>query len=184
MSDPTEKKRMPWDGMMELMQQYTTSVPVKKMPWDGLDTTQKEPYKLPPLKQDKQFETVFSKLIQAESRGQHTDKSGKLITSSAGATGISQLMGPTAAKPGYGVEPLKDKSEAEYLRVGRDYLKAMLKEFDGDYRKAVAAYNAGPGNIKKAVAKGGDKWEDHLPKPSETKPYMSKILGEQVAQKR
>lgn len=152
MSEPVEKKKMPWDGMMDLVQQYMNPVTVKKMPWDGLGLDKPEPYKIPPLKQDKQFETVFSKLIQAESRGQHMDKNGKLTTSSAGATGISQLMGPTAAKPGYGVEPLKDKSEAEYLRVGRDYLKAMLKEFDGDYRKAVAAYNAGPGNIKKAVA--------------------------------
>ena len=178
MRDPAENPRMPWDGIVEMVFGAKDTKPKKVNPWDGVDTTPKDSYKPQPLKQDKQFETVFSKLIQAESRGQHTDKSGKLITSSAGATGISQLMGPTAAKPGYGVEPLKDKSEAEYLRVGRDYLKAMLKEFDGDYRKAVAAYNAGPGNIKKAVAKGGVKWEDHLPKPSETKPYMKKILGE------
>lgn len=121
---------------------------------------------------------MFSKLIHAESKGAHTDATGALTTSGAGAQGITQLMAKTAQKPGYGVEPVKDKSEKEYLRFGRDYLKAMLNEFGGDYRKAVAAYNAGPGSIKKAVEKGGERWEDHLPKPSETKPYMTKILGE------
>ena len=136
------------------------------------------PAKEPPAQKEHKFETVFSNLINEESKGKHTDATGALTTSGVGAQGITQLMAKTAKKPGYGVEPVKDTSEKEYLRFGRDYLKAMLKEFGGDYRKAVAAYNAGPGSIKKAVARGGDKWEDHLPKPSETKPYMTKILGE------
>ena len=172
----------PWDGLIGAVQEFTSSTvnAVKKaMPWDGVDTTPTSTVPVAPAKAPvkDRFEQVFSKLIHAESKGAHTDATGALTTSGAGAQGITQLMAKTAQKPGYGVEPVKDKSEKEYLRFGRDYLKAMLKEFGGDYRKAVAAYNAGPGSIKKAVEKGGERWEDHLPKPSETKPYMTKILG-------
>lgn len=123
------------------------------------------------------FEQVFSKLINAESRGKHIDASGKLTTSSAGAQGITQLMPETAKAPGFGIKPVQDQSEGEYLRVGRQYLQALVKEFDGDYRKAVAAYNAGIGNVKKAITKGGENWEQFLPKKSETLPYLNKILG-------
>lgn len=126
------------------------------------------------------FEQVFEKLIQAESRGKHMDESGKLTTSPAGAQGITQLMPATAKKPGFGIEPVKDTSEAEYKRVGKEYLQALVGEFGGDFEKAVAAYNAGPGNVKKAVEKGGDKWKDFLPKREETLPYLKRILGEQA----
>jgi hypothetical protein len=127
------------------------------------------------------FDTVFDKLIQAESRGRHRDASGRLTTSPVGAKGITQVMPKTAKNPGYGVKPIQDDSEEEYLRFGRDYLTAMWNEFDGDARKAVAAYNAGAGNVKKAVARareGGGDWTQYLPKKSETIPYMNKILGE------
>lgn len=126
------------------------------------------------------FNKVFDKLIQAESRGRHRDSSGKLTTSPVGAKGITQVMRKTGQDPGYGVAPLKDQSEAEYIRFGRDYLQAMLKEFNGDYPKALAAYNAGPGNVKKAIRKAknsGGNWTDYLPKKSETIPYIKKILG-------
>lgn len=126
------------------------------------------------------FEQVFEKLIQAESRGKHMDESGKLTTSPAGAQGITQLMPATAKKPGFGIEPVKDTSESEYKRVGKEYLQALVGEFGGDFEKAVAAYNAGPANVKKAVEKGGDKWKDFLPKKSETIPYLERVLGEQA----
>lgn len=128
-----------------------------------------------------QFDRVFENLIQAESRGRHKTN-GRLTTSPVGARGITQVMPKTGEDPGYGIKPLQNDSEEEYRRFGRDYLAAMVNEFDGDYRKAVAAYNAGPGNVKKAVAKaeekGGD-WVQYLPKKSETIPYMKKILGEE-----
>jgi hypothetical protein len=122
------------------------------------------------------FEQVFSKLISAESGGKHSDAQGYLLASGQGAEGITQLMRATAADPGYGVQPVKDRSEKEYKRFGRDYLQAMVKEFGGDYEKALAAYNAGVGNVKAAVAKGGKDWKSHLPKPEETLPYIKKIL--------
>jgi len=126
-------------------------------------------------------DSVFEKLIQAESRGRHRDRSGRLTTSPVGAQGITQVMPKTGQDPGYGVTPLRDNSEEEFRRFGRDYLRAMLKEFNGDYRKAVAAYNAGPGNVKKAIRKAelpGEDWTQYIPKRSETLPYMERILGE------
>lgn len=127
------------------------------------------------------FDKVFENLIQAESRGRHRT-GGRLTTSPVGAKGITQVMPKTGIAPGYGVQPLQNDSEQEYRRFGRDYLSAMINEFGGDFRKAVAAYNAGPGNVKKAITKaekeGGD-WVQYLPKKSETIPYMKEILGEE-----
>lgn len=123
------------------------------------------------------FDTVFNKLIGQESGGNHTDSSGNLTTSPKGAKGITQVMPNTGDDPGFGVDPIKDKSQSEYIRFGKDYLKAMLKEFDGDYEKALAAYNSGVGNVKKAIEDGGSKWKDKLPKKEETIPYINNILG-------
>jgi hypothetical protein len=53
-------------------------------------------------------------------------------------------MPETAAKPGYGVTPIKDlrkATEEEHKIFATDYFKAMLKEFDGDVEKALGAYN-------------------------------------------
>lgn len=127
------------------------------------------------------FERVFGRLIQAESRGKHMSEGGTLTTSPVGAQGITQLMPKTAADPGYGIEPVKDQSEGEYLRVGKSYFKAMLTNFDGDYEKALAAYNAGSKNVRNAInkaTKAGDasKWREHLPKGQETNPYIDKIM--------
>ena len=126
------------------------------------------------------IESIFPALIQAESGGKHIDeKTGKLTTSGRGAEGISQLLPSTAKKPGYGLQPVKDKSEEEYSRLGKEYLQKMYEKF-GNWEKALAAYNAGVGNVIKAEGKaerfGGD-WKEYLPKKDETLPYIKKILG-------
>ena len=173
---PSSKKKMPWDYSIEEAVQAAKE-------WFGYDTKPK-PVKAPveaskalPKPSGDKFDVVFASLVKAESRGQHIDAKGNLTTSGVGAKGITQVMRKTGEDPGYGVAPLKDQSEGEYIRFGKDYLKAMLNEFDNDYEKALAAYNAGVGSVKKAITKGGEKWKDHLPKKSETLPYIDKILG-------
>lgn len=173
---PSSKKKMPWDYSIEEAVQAAKE-------WIGYDTKPK-PVKAPveaskalPKPSGDKFDVVFASLVKAESRGQHTDAKGNLTTSGVGAKGITQVMRKTGEDPGYGVAPLKDQSEGEYIRFGKDYLKAMLNEFDNDYEKALAAYDAGVGSVKKAITKGGEKWKDHLPKKSETLPYIDKILG-------
>lgn len=151
--------------------------PWMKMWGSDLPKPKQAPVEVPAAFIEPQFETVFARLIHQESKGKHTNPDGTLVTSKAGAEGITQLMKATAAKPGYGIEPVKDKSEKEYLRVGREYLKAMLTEFNNDYEKALAAYNAGVGNVKKAIKKGGEDWKEYLPRKEETHPYIDNILA-------
>lgn len=126
------------------------------------------------------FEQVFKGLIHQESRGRHTDAKGNLTTSSAGAQGITQVMPKTGRQPGYGVRPLQNNSEAEYLRFGNDYFAAMVKQFKGNIPKALAAYNGGVGTVNIAVSKARaagkpETWEAYLPK--ESRDYVRLIHG-------
>ena len=129
---------------------------------------------------DPTFNKVFSNLLVAESGNRHRKKDGSLVTSPVGAQGITQVMPLTQKDPGYGVRPAQNDTKEEFLRVGKEYLAAMYKEFGGDWAKAAAAYNAGPGNVHNAIkraAKSGKGWMEHLPKPSETVPYVNKLLA-------
>lgn len=91
-------------------------------------------------------------LFKTESNNTHRNADGTVVQgpvtkSGDRAQGVGQVMPKTAKDPGYGVKPAKDDSEAENRRVSRDYLIAMLDKYDGDTEKALAAYNAGPGNV-------------------------------------
>jgi len=89
--------------------------------------------------------------------------------SPAGAVGIAQIMPATARDPGYGVRPIDDPRDPEEgLRFGAEYMRAMLDRYNGDYKLALAAYNAGAGAVDKA---GG------VPPFEETQNYVRAILG-------
>ena len=106
---------------------------------------------------------LFRRLIAQESRGDPTAVSG------AGAEGLGQVMRDTARDPGYGVTPLAAENlqdPAENLRFSAEYFAAMLNEFE-DPALALAAYNAGPGAVKKY---------DGVPPFEETQNYVSTIL--------
>jgi soluble lytic murein transglycosylase-like protein len=119
-------------------------------------------------------------VIKAESGGQRYGKDGKLLESPKGAKGEMQVMDATNLDPGYGVKPAKDSSPEERARVGRDYLDAMVKEFKGDIPMALAAYNAGPGAVQKAVEAANKQrtsnWLGNM--PAETQAYVAKITKE------
>ncbi len=100
-------------------------------------------------------ESLFLALIYQESRFNPCAKS------SAGATGLTQLMPGTAA--GLGVD---ENNIEDNLRGGARYLKQQLRKFDGDTNLALAAYNAGPG----AVSKYGG-----IPPFKETQGYVASI---------
>ncbi len=84
--------------------------------------------------------------------------------SPAGAQGLSQLMPDTAR--GLGVTDPFDVGQN--LRAGAQYLKQQIDHFGGDVVKALAAYNAGAGNVEKY---GG------VPPFPETQRYVDTIMS-------
>lgn len=101
---------------------------------------------------------IFVRQIQQESGFSPTAKSG------AGAIGIAQFMPGTAA--GMGVDPADPYAALDAAAR----LDAQNLSKYGSYDKALAAYNAGPGNVDKY---GG------VPPFEETQRYVNNILGGQ-----
>ena len=83
-------------------------------------------------------------------------------TSKSGAMGIMQLM-PATAK-GLGVTDAYDPEQN--IMGGAKYIASLLDKYDGNVSYALAAYNAGSGNVKKY---GG------VPPFEETQNYVKKV---------
>lgn len=129
---------------------------------------------------------LVTTVATAESDNRDLNADGSVVTSPKGAKGRMQVMDTTNTDPGFGVTAARDDSLEERARVGRDYLQAMLQNYGGNLTQALAAYNAGPGNVDKALAaadKADDRanWMNYLPKPSETIPYVRGILAKYEA---
>ncbi|MGD9057132.1 MAG: transglycosylase SLT domain-containing protein [Desulfobacterales bacterium] len=83
--------------------------------------------------------------------------------SRAGAKGLMQLMPATAKE--LGVTDSFDINQN--IDGGAKYLRQMLDRFGGNVRKALAAYNAGPGTVI--------KYNGRVPYP-ETRQYVKRVL--------
>lgn len=116
---------------------------------------------------------VDAKLIDSIMAGESSYAKG--ATSSAGASGLMQLM-PDTAK-GLGVTNIYDP--AQNIEGGTKYISQMLSKYKNNMELALAAYNAGPGRVDQAIKKAGGShsWPEvskYLPK--ETQDYVPKVL--------
>ena len=108
----------------------------------------------------------------------------KNIVSHAGARGLSQLMPPTARSvAGWLGIKVTDKSmfvPSTNLRIGGRYLHYLMKRYGGDPFIALAAYNAGEGNVDKwRRARGNvplDEFVEAIPF-RETRHYVKRVSG-------
>lgn len=99
----------------------------------------------------------FVRQIQAESGFNPRARSP------AGALGIAQIMPATAR--GWGVDPM---NPAAALDAAARAMSRYLRSYRNDWRLALAAYNAGPGAVRRY---GG------VPPYSETRTYIHRVLG-------
>lgn len=96
--------------------------------------------------------------------------------SKAGATGLWQLMYGTGKYLGLDINSYIDerRDPAKSTEVAVEYLNKLYKMY-GDWHLVLAAYNSGPGNVNKAIARaGGNKnfWEIMQYLPAETRGYV------------
>ena len=109
--------------------------------------------------------------------------------SRTGALGLMQLMPNTAKEVARKLKIKYKKSklitnENYNIRLGSYYLKYLLKRYDGSKVLTLAAYNAGPANLKKWLSNMGDPrkkgidplvWIELIPYP-ETRNYVKRVL--------
>lgn len=116
----------------------------------------------------------YDELIEAASKKFGIDKKliqSVILTESAGkadaksranAKGLMQLMDSTATDMG-----VKNPwNPEENINGGTKYLSKLLAKYDGDTDMALAAYNAGPGNVKKY---------NGIPPFKETQNYIKRV---------
>jgi Rod binding domain-containing protein len=101
---------------------------------------------------------IIKSIIMTESAGNNK------AVSSAKAKGLMQLMDSTAVD--MGVKNVFNPKEN--INGGTKYFAQMLRQYGGDVKLALAAYNAGPSNVEKF---------NGVPPFDETKNYINKVLG-------
>jgi len=116
----------------------------------------------------------------------------RAAVSHAGARGLMQLMPgtarETAGKLGMSYDPGSLTNDTDYnIMLGSSYFERIYRLY-GSYPLAVAAYNAGPGNVNKWLKANGDPrtpgvdmidWIEAIP-IYETKNYVQRVLENAV----
>jgi membrane-bound lytic murein transglycosylase D len=100
-----------------------------------------------------------------------------------GAAGLWQFMPRTASHLGLRQDAWYDgrRDVIAATNAALDYLTQLQQRFDGDWLLALAAYNAGPTRVQRAIQRNRsngklvDFW--HLQLPAETRDYIPKLLA-------
>ncbi|WP_429127495.1 transglycosylase SLT domain-containing protein [Aeromonas media] len=150
--------------------------------WDALDLRFPLPLKRT-FSQMAQERTMNTSLLYAISRQESALY--PLAQSPVGARGLMQLMPATARETAskLGV-PYRNEQQlfdpAMNIRLGSAYLKRLLDVYDGNRILAAAAYNAGPGRVKRwreqSTNKPMDVWVESIPY-RETRNYVQNVLS-------
>ena len=101
--------------------------------------------------------------------------------SHAGARGLWQFMYATARGQGLRIDSYIDerKDPVRSSEAACVFLKKLYNQY-GDWYLALAAYNAGPGNVNKAIRRSGGKknfWEIRYFLPRETRNYVPAFMA-------
>ena len=101
-----------------------------------------------------------------------------------GAVGLWQFMPSTGKSYGLEINSLVDerRDPVRSTQAACRYLKDLYAIYN-DWSLAIAAYNCGPGNVNKAIARSGGKnfWEIYDYLPRETRGYVPAFIGASYA---
>lgn len=132
--------------------------------------------------------TTFSKeynvdplLIWAVMRTESTYRAD--VLSHSGAIGLMQIMPATgqdiAGRLKVTVTDEDLKKPEVNVRFGAYYIGAMIRQFEGDWDRALAAYNGGPGNVRKWSRDPFVKKQEDFPTVipyEESREYITKVM--------
>lgn len=101
--------------------------------------------------------------------------------SRAGATGLWQFLSSTGRMYGLTINSLVDerRDPVKSTHAAARYMKDMYDIFN-DWVLVIAAYNCGPGNVSKAIARSGNKkdyWDIYYKLPRETRGYIPQFVA-------
>ncbi len=117
----------------------------------------------------------------------YTESHFRPRTSPAGAVGLMQITPQTAdyiahKSGGVAFETGDLATPQINIAYGTYYLRYLLRRFDADVVRGLAAYNGGEGNVEKWVAEAAARGErfdvQHIPF-TETREYVGKVLDAQ-----
>lgn len=158
--DPVTGKAVEYVDVSEADQITEASASTKTTSASSMKTTKYDAYFKEAAQKYGVSESLLKGIAKAESNFNPND------VSSAGAIGVMQLMPATAKE--LGVTNAYDPRQN--ILGGAKCIKQKLKEFNGDVRLALAAYNAGSGAVKR---NGGV--------PSYCTTYVNKVLSYKAA---
>lgn len=100
--------------------------------------------------------------------------------SKSGASGLWQFMKSTARMQGLVINEIIDerRDPVKSTAAALDYLEFLHESF-GNWTLAIAAYNCGPGNVRKAIRRGNsrDFWTIRKHMPRETQKYVPRVIA-------